>query len=150
MGNHFQKANPKPNNDLYPVPLELWPYYNSINNPEILDWKRNLSEEEILKQASIQQDLPVRIIGCLYISDANTARNKLNRIKELGITHILNVGGISARGPSKEYERLGIKYKEINAQDEEDYDMLGLHLEECESFIKGAEESGTNCLIHCE
>ena len=125
----------------------IWPYVWAIREPECLDWKTGLNSEEIQVLAARQADLPVPITTTIYLSDHKSVCD-VQRLSALGITHVLNVAGVTARGPLDEYKSQGITYKEVNADDEEGYDMLGNHLQECRSFIENAAISG-KCVVHC-
>lgn len=127
---------------------EVWPYVWAMRDPECLDWKRGLTEEEIQTCALRQIDMPVPITQTMYLSDHRRACD-VQKLKSLGITHVLNVAGAAARGPTDIYEANDIVYKEVDADDEEGYDMIGKHLEECQLFIKAAASAGGKTVVHC-
>ena len=129
MGNKFSTDTESEDTE-----KELWPYLCAMRDPSCLDWKRGLSDEEIQICALRQIDLPVPITSSLYLSDHKGVCD-VDKLKSLGITRVLNVAGPAARGPLKMYETNDILYKEIDADDEEGYDMLGKHLEECQIFV---------------
>lgn len=110
---------------------------------------QRMSADDIQAMAIKQAQLPVEIASYLYLSDAKSVRD-VPTLKKRGITHVLNVAGPSAKGPLADYENAGIEYLQIDADDEEGYDMLGLHLEEAQAFVAKARASeGGKCAIHC-
>ena len=62
--------------------------------------------------------LPVEISSQLFLGDARACRD-VPRLRERGITAVLNVAGPPAAGPIADYKAAGIAYKEIPADDEE-------------------------------
>ena len=44
-----------------PVPFEDYPYLYAIRDPSALDWKADLTNEEITKHSKLQCNLPVPI-----------------------------------------------------------------------------------------
>lgn len=127
---------------------DLWPYIWAIREPECLDWKNGLEDEEIEVLALRQHNLPVPITKTLYLSGRKDVCD-VDKLDNLGITHVLNVAGVCARGPLDLYKDHNITYKEIDAHDEEGYNMLGNHLEECQAFIQLAASAGGKCVVHC-
>ena len=142
MGKIFSKSDDDDDEE------ELWPYIWAIREPECLDWKNNLDDEEINMHAQKQMELPVPITDWLYLSNHRSACD-IAKLKALGITHVLNVAGPEARGPVESYQVEGITYKEVDAEDEEGYDMLGKHLDECQSFVAAAVGKSGKALVHC-
>ena len=128
---------------------EFWPYIWAIRSPEVLDWKRGLSESQIHDCAKKQSELPVEILPHLFLSDASHARN-ISALKERGITHCLNVaGGYEKRELLDEYASNGIAYHSIAADDEDGYPMLEYHLEDCRNYVNDAKKTGGKCVVHC-
>jgi atypical dual specificity phosphatase len=125
-----------------------WPWVWAILDAEQLDWKSSLSPEEVTAIAKEQSQLPVQITDTVFLSDARRAHD-IERLKELKITHVLNVAGMGSRGPVEEYARRGISMLEINACDEEGYPMLADHMEEARAFIEKARSSEGRCVVHC-
>lgn len=70
------------------------------------------------------------------------------KLSALGVTHILNVGGRSARAATA--SALGGNYLQINAEDEEGYPIIRRHQAEASAFIRRARDEGGRCLIHCQ
>eukprot|EP00961_Rhodomonas_salina_P122228 1645885-Rhodomonas_salina.1 len=96
-----------------------------------------------------QSELPVQISDTVFLSDAASTKN-IERLKELGVTHVLNVAGKAASVVSEEtYSKAGITLKVISAEDEEGYPMLASHLIECREFIASARDKGGKCVVHC-
>jgi len=133
-----------------------WPYVAAIRDPEVLDWKEFIKAEteverrsEILRLQKLQFDLPVKISDGLYLSNADGA-TRIDRLRELGISHVLNLAGRAGSLTHDEaYENAGIQLLVIEAEDEENYPMLHNHLKKSECFIKEAKEGGGACLVHC-
>lgn len=130
------------------VKKEDWPYIWAIRDTEQLDWRIGLSNEEICAGAKEQIELPVEIGDGIFLSDARHAHD-LERLKALGITHVLNVAGKAAIGPENEYTAAGITVKNIEADDEEGYPMLANHLGEAQKFISSAHVTNGRCVVHC-
>ena len=127
---------------------KTWPYVWAIRESELLDWKMNLSTEEVETMALAQSQMPVQIMPHLFLSDARRARD-VDLLAERGITHVLNVAGLEAPSPREDYTRRGIELLEIKADDEEGYPMLEKHLLECQAFVEGARAAGGKCVVHC-
>lgn len=93
--------------------------------------------------------LPVQVSDCLWVSDCRAIR-EVDRLRELGITHVLNVGGKeAAKVDPQKYAEAGIVYHMMEAEDEENYPILQSHLEEARAFIASARKAGGSCLVHC-
>jgi hypothetical protein len=128
---------------------ELWPYLWAMREAgECLDWKRGLTPSEIESCFIRQADLPVTITDTLFLSDRKGACD-IEKLRFLGVTLVLNVAGPAARGPVEDYRRAEIAYREVDADDEEGYDMLGRHLEECLACIEETARNGGKTVIHC-
>jgi hypothetical protein len=137
----------------YPRCEEDWPYVWAIRDQEQLDWKLDqngvkLPSDKIEEIAQKQSQLPVEISSYLYLGAAKHAHN-ISLLKEKGITHVLNVAGPSGQGPLKEYQEAGITVLNIDADDEEGYQMLALHFKECYEYIESIRLSGGKCVVHC-
>ena len=61
----------------------------------------------------------------------------------------MNVAGKDVLGPTEAYAKSGIRVKNIEAKDEEGYNMLEKHLDKSRSFIADARASGGKCCVHC-
>lgn len=92
--------------------------------------------------------LPVEIMPHLFLSDARRAHD-VELLGRLGITHVFNVAGAPAAGPSHAYAAAGITACNVNADDEEGYRMLAQHLAEAQAFVEAARGSGGKCVVHC-
>jgi len=149
MGQRLQRDTTKPSHSEQGSREERdWPWVWAIQDAEVLDWRCRVPEEEHRTLAAMQANLPVPILPHLYLGDAKSARN-MERIRECGITHILNTAGPPARGNSEEYDADGIETLEFDAEDEEGYPMLEKHLDSARAFIASAKHSGGKCLVHC-
>lgn len=111
-------------------------------------------QEEILR---ILQEFPIRFKGegptqltdFIFIGNYIDASN-ISRLKELGITHVLNCAPYSSTGksPYAKEEGMSINYKEINAEDDRDYNILQ-HFEESKNFLDDAKRCKGRALVHC-
>lgn len=138
-------------NSQYESIHEDWPWVWGIRDPKYLDWKKNLSNDEIQAQALRQQNLPVSVTENVYWGSAMSVESKISQLQTLGITSVLNMAGHALKAETaKEYEKYGIKFKRIDAEDENDYDLLGNHWDEAYEFIKSSTEDGKGkCVVHC-
>lgn len=142
------------------------PYVEAISNPRYLDWRveiRNSKKgRDVAHNAKIivdkndhshsfHRDLPVAITDDLYLSDAEGVRD-VERLKRLGVTHVLNTGGhyVEPRLSAEEYSRAGISYKMIEGHDSQIYPFLDLHLQESLRYIQQAQDKGGKCVVHCQ
>lgn len=129
---------------------EEFPYLSCLVDPEILDWRQGLSDSEIVRINKEHANLPVEISPRLFLSDRKGAHN-IERLKELGITHVLNVAGPSAKMDTYAYENAGIASLNLDAEDEEGYPMLSQHLERCMAFYTDCKSTAIGKLvIHCQ
>ncbi len=128
---------------------DLWPWECALENPELLDWKQGLSNEEI--QATLVRQnsgFPSQIKPHLFISGASPARD-IGKLVSLGISHVINAAGKSAQLDSQVFQTCNIKLLEFQAHDDDDYPMLDNHLSATREFIAQAKSAGGRCLIHC-
>ena len=94
-------------------------------------------------------ELPVEIMGHLLLADKRTASN-LHTLQAFGVTHVLNVAGRSGKVADVDYAAASIASLQLNAEDEEGYEIIALHLQAAMAFIEEARRaSGGRCLIHC-
>ena len=72
-------------------------------------------------------------------------------LQERGIDAILNMAGpnVVSTETEKAYQEHGIIYKEIDAEDEDDYKLLDKHWKESYEFIKEQVHQGKKCVVHC-
>ena len=91
--------------------------------------------------------LPCVIMPHLMLSDLEAAV-KLESLKKLGITHILNAA--SEIGPQTRERAVssGFHYLHLRAEDEAGYDMMQ-HLDLATAFIEQARTGGGRCVVHC-
>jgi len=154
MGNLFGTTT----TPLLPVPpLNDRPYLWAIRDVEQLEWKTSKSAFDINRIAKAQTQLPVPIglpATGLFLGDAQCARN-IPRLRELGITAIVNVAGPASQNfdLDREYLSHGINVLRLKAEDEEGYPILALHLEtvqnQLQTWRNGSESKQRNVLIHC-
>lgn len=154
MGNFFGRAN---TSRLRPPPLHDQPYLWAIRDPEQLDWKTSKTPEEINRMAISQTLLPVPIgkpSTGLFLGDAKCARD-IPRLRELGITAIVNVASPASKNYDLDRDYLcnGINVLRLEAEDEEGYPMLKLHLgtvfNQIQQWREQQQQRHRNVLIHC-
>lgn len=130
---------------------EDWPWVWGIRDPEYLDWKLGLSDDEVQAQALRQLDLPVPITDNVYLGNAASVEC-ISRLKACGITAVLNMAGPFAMRQEtiKAYDNHGIQYKRIDAEDDENYNLLQNDWDEAFQFIRSSTENGKGkCVVHC-
>lgn len=129
-----------------------WPWVYGIRETSLLDWRMDLSDDEIMQRYQMQRDLPVEIMDCLYLGSAKSVQN-IPLLQSLGITAVLNVAG-SVALKSDNIEKLkthGIIYKQIDAKDELSYPLLDMHWKEAYEFIQSTttDDKKGKIVIHC-
>lgn len=139
------------------------PYILAISNPIFLDWEHRVNrkwktleeKQKFIDNCSAQHtNFPIQICDYLFLSNASGVIN-IARLRELGITHVLNVGGPSAAYlPEEAYTEAGINYRlEPDALDEPDYPMLDKHLQDSQDFIglaRSQQYPPGKCVVHCQ
>ena len=139
------------NPSLYDPIQEDWPWVWGIRHASNLDWKIGRNDEDIQYHIKKQQQLPAKITDSVYLGSALTVQNA-TRLESLGITAVLNMAGSRAlqKDTIKEYEKRGIKYRTINAQDEKSYPVLEKHWQEALEFITSSLSDGKGkCIVNC-
>jgi hypothetical protein len=63
---------------------------------------------------------------------------------------VLDLAGHTKEDHIWEYGELDVTYHRIEADDDEGYPMLDLHLDACQNFISKAKDGNGRCLVHCE
>jgi len=114
-----------------------WPWTHTLALHDEMQWPFVLPVE-----------LPVEILPHLFLGDVHSAR-RIERLKELGITHVLNVAGENTANADINYAEHAIEHLDLEAEDEEGYQMLPLHLASARAFIKQAVKANGRCLVHC-
>ena len=94
------------------------------------------------------QALPCKIMPWLLLGDAATA-SQLEVLRGCSVTHVLNVAG-SGEGCHQVAVAAGAKYKQLNAQDREDYPILQMHWAEAWAFLREARDQDGVALVHCQ
>jgi len=125
-----------------------WPWIWAIRDPEVFDWRLSVPKDQQAEMSARHANLPVEIQSHLFLGDAKCAHN-MERVRALGITHIINAAGRAARGVAEDYDSQGIERLEFDADDEDGYPMLERHLDAARTFIASAKKSGGKCLVHC-
>ena len=126
------------------------------SDEEAMPWAWIRKLEEMVTNADYDRipNLPAEILPWLYISDEGRALQK-EKLKSLGITHVLSTNGAPSFHKAQVslfYKNLGIVHKRIHAEDEEDYDMIEKHWDECYEFLKQVyddRKSGAKVIVHC-
>lgn len=89
---------------------------------------------------------PSKITDYMYLGDAADARD-LEKIQQLGITHILNCADLPLVGTR--YSRpQNIEYKGLPIVDHPFFD-IAQYFKEADEFIENARKSGGKILVHC-
>lgn len=130
---------------------EDWPWIWGIRDPQYLDWKCGLSDEEIQVQAKRHTKLPVAITENVYLGNAFSVES-IDKLQSLGITAVLNVAGSRAVRPKtiEAFKRHNIKYKMIEGEDEPDYELLRKDWKTALAFIEASTMNGKGkCVVHC-
>lgn len=133
----------------YSYQKEDWPWIWAIRN---LDWRLGMSSsEEIMTTMKRQKGkLPVPILYHIWIGNQLCA-NDVNRLRDLGITHVLNMaGGTIAQPPIDEYQEQQIQYLELEGHDVESFPLLQRHYKKAKDFISQAAAQKGICLVYCE
>ncbi|XP_078620927.1 dual specificity protein phosphatase 3-like isoform X3 [Branchiostoma floridae x Branchiostoma japonicum] len=86
-----------------------------------------------------------RVYRDIYLGDSSIAQD-VSKLKSLGVTHVLNAAH-GAIDVSKEYEKVGIEYLGVPADDVPTYN-LKQHFEPAAAFINTAVKKG-KVLVHC-
>mmetsp|Transcript_15574 Transcript_15574/g.31093 ORF Transcript_15574/g.31093 Transcript_15574/m.31093 type:complete len:267 (+) Transcript_15574:178-978(+) len=136
---------------LYDSIAEDWPWVWAIRDTSLLDWKQGLSDDEIQVQAKRQQRLPVKIMEGVYLGSALSVQN-VEKLQYLGITAVLNMAGTRALKEEtiNEFVKMGIAFKQINADDEPFFPVLENHWQEAYDFIQSSVANGNGkCVVHC-
>ena len=150
MGSKQSKNQGSP--PMYECIPEDWPWVWAISNPEHLDWKRGLTGDQIQDQSMQQSNLPVPITDNVYLGNAISVKD-VALLESLGVTAVLNMAGKQAqlcKSTIKAYETRGIRYKRINAEDDENYNLLQNDWDEAFEFIKASTRDGSGkCVVNC-
>lgn len=153
MGNSTSSTAGK---EYYGYEPDDWPYVWAMLDPECLDWKNYTKDETEMaevwsRHGSIQYTpIPVSEDRYLFLGSAGSVK-KVDMLREMGISHVLNMAGPPAAGPVEEYRAVGIMYHQIDAEDEEGYPLFASHLQEALNFIRMSRESinHSKCVVHC-
>ena len=91
---------------------------------------------------------PTQILDHLYIGNYTDAYSH-EKLRDLGITHVINCAAFSESEESPYDEDSGVVcYKQFHAQDDDRYDMMQ-HLKDAKECIDSAKEAGGKTLVHC-
>jgi hypothetical protein len=115
-------------------------------------WIRALDHLVETHEDSLPAALPVEILPWLYLGDQWSVSN-VYRLKELGISHVLSVNGMPREQlkwiREEIFQPAGIIHKHVQGEDEEFYDMIGEHWEECKEFLATVRNNGGRVVVHC-
>lgn len=117
-------------------------------------WVRAVNDI-VTREPFKSEKLPVELRPWLYLCDAFTilkvkSERGLNWVTE--ITHVLSTNYMPDEKVRLIQSMLGdqgIQHFYVGGIDEEQYDMIGLHWEECKRFLKEAKDSGGKVAVHC-
>lgn len=91
---------------------------------------------------------PSQLLDYLYMGNYADAGN-FERLKELGITHVVNCAPVKPTDDSPYDEEVGVTgYMQIPAVDKVDFDILQYY-ESVKTFIDSAKKDGGKILVHC-
>jgi len=110
------------------------------------DWTDGWNDDQFSFEKEEEEDKsenPAMLLEYLYIGDVHAAREK-ERLKALGITHILNVADDVESGDDDSFEILHIKI----ADGGEDYTIVDA-FQTATEFVQCARSSNGCVLIHC-
>ena len=128
-----------------------WPFVWALWDASVLDWKKDVPSNQRLAFSQAQNDLPVEITPTIYLGNCQYIQD-LHKLKELGIHRVLNMAGdmkVFPKPLNQALRELGIVYKVIGAEDEEDYPLLDKHWDEAHEFLSDAHTRGEKVLVHC-
>ena len=126
-------------------------------NDEQIPWAWIKKIDSLVAQSKSQyiyqhHSFPVEILPWLFLSDEESAQN-IKLIKSLGVTHVLSLNGTTAhqcRWSTELYHTAGIIHKRIHAVDEEGYEMIHNHWNECCDFLEQVRASeNAKIILHC-
>mmetsp|Transcript_2974 Transcript_2974/g.3586 ORF Transcript_2974/g.3586 Transcript_2974/m.3586 type:complete len:217 (-) Transcript_2974:703-1353(-) len=95
---------------------------------------------------------PVELLPWLFLSDEFTVRREICKFKKMGITHVLSLNGMTPAMSellTSQIQEQGIVHKHIHGEDEEGYDMIEDHWEECKSFLESVRNNNGRVVVHC-
>jgi len=124
----------------------LEPYCLYLKDRRHLDWAAGLDDDERREEVRRMHRLPVDVTPNLYLGDAGCAAD-LERLKGLGITHVLNCAAGETRDLRAVYLQHGIQSISVAAKDNENCALLDGHAD-VEAFLVKARASG-RVLVHC-
>ncbi len=88
----------------------------------------------------------LQVLDYLYLGAEEDATN-LTKLKDLGVTHVLNcAGGYINTGT--DFYGAEVEYLEFEAEDDDSYDMMQ-HFDTAYQFIEGARKAGGKVMLHC-
>lgn len=100
-----------------------------------------------------EPDLPVPLLPWLYLSDEYNSVRQIDKLLDLGITHVLTANAMPRAELDKirlRLQNVGISHHAVGAHDENGYDILGLHWEECKKVFEDARDHPDGKLVvHC-
>mmetsp|Transcript_26108 Transcript_26108/g.36807 ORF Transcript_26108/g.36807 Transcript_26108/m.36807 type:complete len:220 (-) Transcript_26108:128-787(-) len=97
---------------------------------------------------------PVELLPWLWLSDEFTVQRDIVKFKQMGITHVLSLNGMTphmSKILKSDIEEQGIIHKHIHSEDEEGNDMIGKHWDECKSYLENVRNNVDNgrVVVHC-
>lgn len=125
----------------------LAPRVMKDNGDAIWPWVYAL-RAALVEDLDTEGEMPMKISPNVLIGSAASAR-KLERLRELRVSHVLNLGGSPARNPDVDFAGAGIQHVTIATEDEEGYEILRKHLTDCRATIARARAAASRCLVHC-
>ena len=123
-------------------PAFLWPWIKALN----------VIVQNEPYEPVFGQELPVQVSPWLWISDEASIDEKMSSFPNLGITHVL-LTNVMEPGEVEyfrsELEHFGINHHYVGGHDEEGYDMIENHWDECRNFLQHVYDSEGKVVVHC-
>ena len=122
-----------------------WAWFKAMN--DLLSHRETM----ILPKATVS--LPVPLLDWLYLSDLDSVDNDVLLLKELKITHVLTTNFLPTyqrQNLKSQLQVVGIQHYYVGGIDDESYEMIGKHWNECCRYLKKCKEArGCKVVIHC-
>lgn len=93
----------------------------------------------------------MQLMRWLWLSNHESVENAKNML-DMDVTDVLSTNAMSESTRSSlqlRLKRVAIRHHYVKGQDEEGYDMIGKHWEECLAILRRVRESGGRIVVHC-
>mmetsp|Transcript_4181 Transcript_4181/g.13752 ORF Transcript_4181/g.13752 Transcript_4181/m.13752 type:complete len:367 (-) Transcript_4181:29-1129(-) len=127
---------------------EGWRVYNPTDEESLERKLWNVTKKRRPNNGpGLKQLLPCELLSDLMLSDLAGVRDA-QRLKALGVTHVLNLAANETTFREGRYERCGIAHLDVAAADDPGYDIMQ-HLPEAAAFYADASASRGKLVVHC-